>query len=179
MCRYIDDIKTALEAIPACYVIESNNSNRLAERVFAYEFYHRFRLLMHSDKSTYKGLYLAGEQSKVYAKRHCNRTNDAPDIVLSGNISIPEKQVLLIEIKMKGNRQWKKDLEKMTEFSESDLKFDKHCFIYVGESFDNLRKKIKKTRNSKKLNGEIIIFNCEVVDNEIYVEKNLLSDLII
>ena len=122
-CPYIKDITNALKKVGQEYVIyidtEGSNKNKnkikYTERVFAYEFYHRYRCIMERKKEFYKGLYLNGEQPKN-GQIWKGLAAITPDLVLHGQINIPdysgESQKWLCEIKMAGNPKIIDDIKK-------------------------------------------------------------------
>lgn len=177
---YFEHITRALESVSTDYIIESNSSNRLAERIFAYEFYHQFRLIMEKNESLYKGLYLAGEQSKIYEIRHGETAKDTPDIVLCGNMNeIGGKQEILFEIKMMGNSAWPDDLKKLSEFANSSLAFKYHVFIYVGERLSAIKQEVINTCGSvSSIKKNIFVINCFPDKDKNEVEINTIKDLI-
>ena len=177
---YITHIKKALSSISTEYIIESNSSNRLAERLFAYEFYHQYRHIMEQNLSLYDGLFLTGEQYKIYSQLHGIRQKDAPDIVLSDNMNcIGERQEFLIEIKMKGNPEWLNDLQKLSDFANSSLSFKNHYFIYVGETFSAINNQLmNKCKTIDKFCEKVVIFTCFPNNNSINVEINVISNIL-
>ena len=114
-----------------------------AERVFAYELYHQYRLLMKENC----GYYLSGEilkDSDLFnweIDRNCY-----PDLVLHSNIGNKElsKQHFLCEIKMSDNSHLLDDLEKLAYLSKSDLKFDEYIFLCIGKTKSELKEMIAK-----------------------------------
>lgn len=181
MCRYIDDIKTALEAIPACYVIESNASNRLAERMFAYEFYHQYRMIMDSCHQYDGDYYLCGEQSKLYSKM-CNDTKKehiCPDIVLSGEVEeiSVDKQYWVAEIKMDGNTDWEEDIPKLVKYAKSQLGFQNLIYIYVCRDETSRMNIINEldARRFKEDESAIIFFICTPNSETKYIDVKIYN----
>lgn len=176
MCKYIEDIIIALGKIPACYVIESNDKNRLAERMFAYEFYHQYRMIMENNPQYKEGYYLCGEQSKLYSKI-CNDTEKeriCPDIVLSGEVEEidDEKQYWVAEIKMAGNSDWEADIPKLVKYAKSQLKFQYLFYIYVCKNEDSKCKIIRllEQRKFSKEELEITFFICTPNNETTYID---------
>lgn len=176
MCIYLIHIKEALESMSTDYIIESNSSNRYAERLFAYEFYHQFRNVMKNNSSIYQDLFLTGEQSKIYSLLHDGSVNDTPDLVLCDNMtSIGKKQEFLIEIKMKGNTSWLSDLPKLSEFANSSLSFKYHVFLYVGDNFSSIEEELlNKCRTIDNFSKEIYVVTCFKDKNRIKAEINII-----
>lgn len=129
------------------YKDKETNVKIRAERVFAYELYHQFRLLMKDDC----GYYLNGEIRKsndVFRwERECGCY---PDLVLHGNLTHVdnESQYFLCEIKMSTNTSLLEDLSKLTDFCNSDLAFQNYIFVCIGlsrtELIDIMKGKDKK-----------------------------------
>lgn len=167
---YIEDIKEALQNVSGKFIISSNGNTYLAERIFAYEFYHQYRLLMESNPHRYEGAYLCGEQSKLLSIKEDNLEKDnkkyvSPDIVLAGNIENTDEktQYWASEIKMYGNPKWKEDLPKLSHYSKSSLKFQIVLFIFVCENKEQkeeIKGELLKERQELNEYEEIVFFIC-------------------
>ncbi len=157
----IDDLKYALEHVSQKYIrwtigndSEMDNQSveknwRYCERVFAYELYHQFRLLM-CDNERYSDLLFNGEQQKDQSffknlfKELQDRKKAIPDLILHENLGNIEnvRQVLYIEIKTINNPDVFADLEKLTDLTKTSLNFLYYIFIYVDATIDDLKSKI-------------------------------------
>lgn len=109
-----------------------------AERVFAYELYHQYRLLMKENCDC----YLSGEilkDNKLFEWEI--NTRCYPDLVLHSNIGNRElsKQYFLCEIKMCDNNNLLDDLKKLAYLSQSNLEFDEYIFLCVGKTKTDLK----------------------------------------
>ena len=152
--QYVQMLIQALSKVEECYLgyediklfedkVEKNTIR--AERVFAYELYHQFRLLMKEDC----GYYLNGEirkSNKVFKWE--NQKDCYPDLVLHGNPTCIDKesQYFLCEIKMSTNQYLLNDLLKLSKFFMSDLEFQNYIFLCVGLSKDDMQKKIEESK---------------------------------
>lgn len=162
--QYIEDIKKALKAVSPSYVIP-NNSGGYNERIFAYEFYHQYRLIMTKDddkKKYYLGKYLSGEQSKIYELNEQDKRT-APDIVLSANVEEVEadKQFWVAEIKMLGNKELLNDIPKLDNLMRQ-LSFSIKVFICVGLNKADLQTLLGK---AKKTDTTLEVFCCTVIED--------------
>ncbi|MBR6187892.1 MAG: hypothetical protein IKQ59_02890 [Prevotella sp.] len=147
-CKYIDDVICALCGVTSKYVLypycENENGEKqykYPERVFAYEFYHQYRMIMEKNPEKYSGLYLNGEQQKS-SQVWKGLAKITPDIVLHKHIDKPdytgESQKWLCEIKMQGNPNIIDDIKKIKE-KEAILKFSDYIFMYIGSNLDNFK----------------------------------------
>lgn len=149
--KYLKDIIEALENVSPSYVVNSNTPGHLAERIFAYEFYHQYRLLM-ENCNEYEGCILCGEQSKLYDDKNLGKTTEtkkeqqSPDIVLAGNVENidPATQYWVAEIKMAGNASWEEDIKKLVKYAKNQLSFKHLFFIYVCNGEEQKMKIIQK-----------------------------------
>lgn len=139
------------------------NVVKRAERVFAYELYHQFRKLMSEDCN----YYLNGEiwkDNKVF--KNSEVESCYPDLVLHGSLGCIDDgtQYFLCEIKMADNPQLLNDLDKLTNLSNTLLKFKNYIFLCVGLNKEQLLRKIDfrfKKKLKKKYNPKIV---CICVD---------------
>ena len=148
-----------------------------AERVFAYELYHQYRLLMHNNEN-YK---LNGEifkDNNIFQSKEVSSCY--PDLVLHNNLGFIDdnSQYFLCEIKMSSNRELVNDLYKLTElrtFTKLDFKY--YIFLCVGLNLNALRKRILNNRSSddnRKLSGDIVCI-CRKKDNiEVFELKEIV-----
>lgn len=154
-CKYLDDILCALARVDIKYVLYPSKDNyKYPERVFAYEFYHQYRIIMEEKKEKYKDLYLNGEQPKSSLVWE-GLAMITPDLVLHGKVgeedNTGESQKWLCEIKMISNFNVIDDLEKIKE-GESILKFQHYILLYVGATLQNLKDKLEnKNKDKEKL----------------------------
>ena len=166
-CEYLDDFLCALSHVDKKYVLyQFGDDYKYPERVFAYEFYHQYRLIMEEKKGKYKDLYLNGEQTKL-SKVWEGLAQITPDLVLHGKIGekddTGETQKWLCEIKMISNSNVKDDLEKIKR-DEGILKFQNYIFLYVGATIKNLKDKLEGCDKDKIDNNTICI--CAFYDED-------------
>lgn len=145
-CEYLDDFLSALSKVDIKYFLYPYGKEyKYPERVFAYEFYHQYRLIMEEKKEKYKGLYLNGEQSKSSLVWE-GLGQITPDLVLHGKMGekddTGESQKWLCEIKTISNPQVINDLEKIKK-DEAILKFQNYILLYVGATLQNLKVKLE------------------------------------
>lgn len=185
-CEYIDDFLSALSKVETDYILyaipensETKESFKYPERVFAYEFYHQYRLIMDEKKEKYRGLYLNGEQPKS-SKIWEGLANITPDLVLHGKIGekddTGESQKWLCEIKMKSNPAIIQDLKKIKS-NESVLKFQDNFFLYVGATLQNLKDVLDKS-DMKQMNVDTICVCLYHDDDGIQIACRRLLDII-
>jgi hypothetical protein len=146
---YLDDILKALSNVRTEYMVyyspDLNKGNKsyykYTERMFAYELYHQYRIIMQRKKKKYAGLYLNGEQQKS-SQGWKGLKKITPDIVLHGMIDKPDysgfSQKWLCEIKMFTNPEIVKDLTKIKN-KASILRFQDYFFIFVGGNDNDLK----------------------------------------
>lgn len=124
------------------------------ERVFAYELYHQFRLIISKNEDIYKGLKLNGEVKKNgFSKTLILKNHIYPDLVLhkDQDDNDSEHQKLFIEIKADPNLKYigiKKDIEKLAVAVNERLNFQNAVFICV--NYNSETKKIIKKIVTKK-----------------------------
>lgn len=182
--KYLRDIIKAIELVPVTYVVNSNTPGRLAERIFAYEFYHQYRSLMDKCK-LYDEKYLCGEQSKLYDDMNLeettatNKVHQCPDIVLAGNVENldPKTQYWVAEIKMAYNQSWEKDIEKLVKYAKSQLSFQHLFFIYVCDGEEQKKEIIKKLKEREFARDEQSVFILICTKDETQKRLNVESFL--
>ena len=151
-CHYIEDFITALKKVDSMYYTytTSKKVTKYPERVFAYELYHQFRIIMARKKDIYKDVHLNGEQTKsrevVEDLERC-----APDLILHKSLfeCSPEGQLWLCEIKMKNNNDAMKDLRKFSKMEK--LNFPVYIFLYAGVTFKEMIKQIEEENQKRKI----------------------------
>ena len=118
----------------------------LVERSFAYELYHQLRLLIdrYNAISNHPILFIHGEISKKWYKKE---ERVFPDIVIHGDPSSKENQIMVCEIKRK-NALTKKaiyeDLEALC-ISKDEFHFNLAVFIAVGIIEADLKSKLQES----------------------------------
>ena len=157
-CEYLDDFLCALSKVNIKYVLYPYGDDyKYPERVFAYEFYHQYRLIMEEKKEKYEGLFLNGEQPKL-SKVWEGLAQITPDLVLHGKVGekddTGESQKWLCEIKMISNSQVINDLKKIKK-DEAILKFHNYILLYVGATLQNLKDKLEGC-DKEKIDGNTI-----------------------
>ena len=156
---------------------ELKSITKRAEKVFAYELYHQFRLLMPENC----GYFINGEIWKDKKIINTERAKSCyPDLVLHGSLGCVDKetQYFLCEIKMSTNQNLLYDLEKLTDLSKSDLCFKSYIFLCVGKSKQELLNDIQKEYNPSKLyNGKIVCICKTKEDTEIFELKEIINFL--
>lgn len=187
--QYVQMLIQALSKVEECYLgyeeikffedkIEKNTIR--AERVFAYELYHQFRLLMKEDCE----YYLNGEirkSNKVFNWE--NQSDCYPDLVLHGNQTFIDKesQYFLCEIKMSTNKSLLDDLSKLSQFCKSNLEFQNYIFLCVGLLKDDLQKEIEKSKinyNKRILcicrkDETIEVFDLDFITSSLELNENI------
>lgn len=166
-CEFLDDFLCALSKVDMKYVLYPFREDyKYPERVFAYEFYHQYRLIMEEKKEKYKSLYLNGEQPKS-SKVWEGLAQITPDLVLHGKIGEKDdtgkSQKWLCEIKSISNPQIINDLIKI-ENDETILKFQNYILLYVGATLQNLKDKLEGCDKDKIDNNTICI--CAFYDED-------------
>ncbi len=136
------------------YPIDSPEEDRkiyvqFIERVFAYELYHQFRIIMDSFPQLYSHLVLNGEVRKngfnesIICKNHIY-----PDLVLHRNQTTKSKdtQKLFIEIKSKSfsNEQLENDFKKLITAVSERLNFKEAVFVSINLNSKDVLNELKK-----------------------------------
>lgn len=128
------------------------------ERVFAYELYHQYRIIIDSNPKAYKDLVLNGEVRKNGFKDSMICKNHIyPDLVLHKNQTDNTKdyQKLFIEIKSNSftSKQLENDLNKLFVAVSDRLNFENAIFVCINQNptnvLDDLKKLIKKKDTDK------------------------------
>lgn len=126
----------------------------LLERPFCYELYHQFRLMQKNDNS----LILSGEPSKGlsyimnennYPSPNGDKNRIYPDFILHKDLNdtLPENQIMAIEVKQKDNintTNLENDIKKLQRLV-TELYFDYGVFIAIGMTNKELMIELKKT----------------------------------
>lgn len=130
-----------------------------AERVFAYELYHQYRLIM--PNAPYYVL-----NAEVFKDNKIFQSEDIqscyPDLVLHRDIGHIDEgtQYFLCEIKMSSNSQLVNDLSKLTKLAKfTNLSFEYYIFLCIGLDEDGLRNIILKKCEQKpslKFSGDVM-----------------------
>ena len=154
-----------------------------AERVFAYELYHQYRLVM-PNATDY---VLNAEVFKDNTIFQCEEIQSCyPDLVLHRDIGHIDEgtQYFLCEIKMSSNSQLVNDLSKLTSLAKfTNLSFKYYIFLCIGLNDDELKniilKKCKQDPTLKfsgdvmcicRKEGQIVVFRL----NEVLPQELLL-----
>lgn len=193
MNEYLKDIKKAIENVDGEYCTwedwkyiakelkkdQPDNDKqekvlKMMERVFCYEFYHQFRLLMgndrYKDKSKNKKLIFSAEITKYYLdsmKADTSHHIYFPDFVLHSGQDNVDRQEVVIEVKtserIKQNQSGNNlntDIEKLVNLTKegSLYKYQMGVFIAVNMSTDELKERIdvdrfkrEKEENKKRI----------------------------
>jgi len=180
----IDAIVLALESIDVKYVrlsqkdysdVNANDSlvkkfseEKILERPFAYEFYHRFRSLMEKGTIDFGDLIIQAEVDKTY--QHCFKSNKEP----TGRGRIPDFLVHLpnsvhnlavIEFKLTSNLgNLEGDFEKLVEFKKNqDLQYDYGVEVIIGDakSIERAKSDIEKVEKAEGEELRVVYFNTD------------------
>ncbi|MCX8080857.1 MAG: hypothetical protein N3F09_06440 [Bacteroidia bacterium] len=147
--KYFYDFITALLSVSKDYLIwPYNEKNQMIERVFAYELYHQWRLLI--DNYKYKNIILNGEIKKDGSiLRNEDFKKIYPDLVLHEQQDSLNNQLIICEIKTckalkhsRGKAKLKKDIIKLGNAIEY-LKFKEALFIQVLDLDNTFKEKVK------------------------------------
>ena len=136
--------------------VERKEFEQFIERVFAYELYHQFRLIMLKFPEEYKDLILNGEVSKNgFEDTSLGKNRIFPDLVLHKNQKTSEAQFqkLFIEIKTSKNLNedsLKSDIKKLFVAISDRLNYQNAVFICINHDYKNLIKKIKDILKDKE-----------------------------
>jgi DNA mismatch repair ATPase MutS len=135
-----------------CIKYDRKKYVQFIERVFAYELYHQFRIIMDSFPQLYGHLVLNGEVRKngfnesIICKNHIY-----PDLVLHRNQTTKSKdsQKLFIEIKSKSfsNEQLENDFKKLLTAVSERLNFEEAVFISINLNPKDVLNELKKVIN--------------------------------
>lgn len=180
-CSYITDFIDALQNVDEKYYTYTTlkNDTKYPERVFAYELYHQFRIIMEKKSDVYDDIYLNGEQTKSKEVVE-NLERCAPDLVLHKRLYDykPEDQLWLCEIKMNGNQNAMSDLNKFYEMEP--LNFQHYIFLYAGVKYVDMEKEIKGIKIKKDTNiyEKIICISSYNWNNVKQIHCHALKDII-
>lgn len=148
------------------------------ERIFAYELYHQWTLLL----SKTDGLILNGEVQK-----NIKRSKKYPDLVLHGGQGNPDQNEIVVEIKRGRhikNKNIVEDLEKLSIFLIKDKRrmyanYHDAVFIFIGGNMDIIYNAISKDKIWTRINNNIICvtYNYDYSDKTYTLELARVSDL--
>lgn len=162
--NYFYDFISALLSVSDNYLIWPYGiSTQMAERVFAYELYHQWRMLIDGHK--YENLILNGEIRKDGSViRHENLKEIYPDFVLHEQQNNLNQQLIICEIKTSralqhknGKAQLKKDIIKLGNAIE-ELGFKEALFIQVldlDNTFENVKPYLQRNLSNFKHTDKI------------------------
>lgn len=169
MSIYLEHLKEAFESVNEIYfsswafneipidakLKERKKYKQYIERVFAYELYHQFRLLMIKNEIIYKDLVLNGEVKKDgFKETLINKSHIYPDLVLHKKQTDNSKefQKLFIEIKSKSisPKEIKNDIAKLITAVSNRLNFECAVFICIYLRFEEIEKHIETIINNQK-----------------------------
>ncbi len=144
-------------------IIEKLKEEKYFERLFAYEFYHQFRILIENKKVDFGGAVLHAEVPKEYQRCFKKGNGKIPDFILH----VPDKSLNLavLEFKLATNLgKIDHDFDKLLDFhNNAALKYENIIEVVIGDT-NQLE---KATDTIKKYNDEdgetivIIYFNTE------------------
>lgn len=194
---YVNDIGEAIIHVNRDYCIWSyKNANMIqkTERVFAYELYYQFRLLMNKNKS-YLNIRFDGEIGKqrhervdgcglTFSNFNTNQIHFSPDLVIhkNQNNSDVKNQKAVIEIKTKdiGHDELIRTIVKLTHYIRV-FNFQYAIFITVNTEFNEIVTKLNRSlHNAKDLDcnekfNRIIVMN--YIDGKLTVDT--LSNILV
>ena len=134
------------------YVDSGTQFSKRLERVFAYELYHQWSMIIEKqNKKNYNDKYLInGETSKNMSHFSLDGKEDnlIPDMILHKSIDEPRGQAIVCEIKRKGNFEnngFKKDIQKLIRFvgeKQNEYTFGFGVFVLVGDQLKAIIEKI-------------------------------------
>lgn len=149
--RYIQGLSKAVEAVRKEYIYENEERCHL-ERVFAYELYYCWKMILAEESENPENLLLNGELSKHY---YIKKKYGFPDMVLHGDYTNRDKQFIICEIKSSRNKITKKYLKKDIRsliYGIYELDYKCATFIYFGNA-NKWKSMIKRLR--EELNKEL------------------------
>lgn len=155
--RFLKDLFYAITTIDDeyCNWTYYHKTIQKTERVFAYELYHKLKLIAEIKKTQYNGIKFNGEIgkkilsdiNKLGTEYTVEQKNFNPDLVLhKGQIDKEsENQKLIIEIKTTNTTDEKiaKDIIKLN-YGIAYLNFQFGVFISVNTDFDTIKDKLKR-----------------------------------
>jgi hypothetical protein len=132
---------------------ERKEYTQYVERVFAYELYHQYRLIMENkeNKEYYYGLKLNAEITKNgFNETILGKQYIFPDMVLhhSQTDNSFENQKMFIEIKANQHAKIEDDLKKMQVAVSERLNYQSAIFIAISHTHNSLTSMIEKYFNS-------------------------------
>jgi len=166
MNKYLEDLEKAFKNVDEDYyssfafdggsfneegTLEDRNEYiQYVERVFAYELYHQFRIIIDSNLDRYEGLKLNAEITKNgFNETSLGKERIFPDLVLhkSQTNNEYEYQKLFIEIKVQPSSDLKEDIHKMIVAVSEKLNFQNAIIICINMGDISIKKKIKNALN--------------------------------
>jgi len=153
--------------------LKKEEYKQFVERVFAYELYHQFRVIIINNSQQYDNLVLNGEITKNgFDDTVLGKARIFPDMVLhkSNTDNSPKNQKLFIEIKVQPDARIGTDIKKLFVAVSPRLNFENAVFICINNNKVEL--KIKKHiiknmdyREDKTLLGKLWLINEEGIKN--------------
>lgn len=133
-----------------CTEVNSSKRYEHLERVFAYELYHQWSILLAKDRC---GLTLNAEITKEIFDNEKN-THVFPDFVLHNGQGNDSEQILVCEVKRRqglNSNGIKNDIDVLIDYLDnkkfSHEPFKLGIFILIGEEFEYLKEEIMKIHN--------------------------------
>ncbi len=192
--KYIKDLITSIIAVDQAYCKwDYNKTIQKTERVFAYELYHQFKLLVKREDNIlrYEDLRFDGEIGKKYfpdipnleTRFNVEQKDFSPDLVLhKGQLDSNQlNQKLIVEIKTKanGSEEVVKDIIKLN-YSIIKLNFQFGVFISVNTLkstlIQNLKSEIKLLNEYENNFRRIIIIHYDGQNLRIENLYNILKN---
>lgn len=158
---YIKVLSKAIEEVPVNYrYYDDKSSIRYhMERVFSYELYYRWATILNNNhEENPEKLILNAELSKHYDK---DERVKFPDMVLHGDYTNTDKQLVICEIKSGRNYiktdSFKKDMDSLVK-GINKLSYKCGAFIYVGNNEKVIIKKLRAILQTLNYDERRIIF---------------------
>jgi hypothetical protein len=161
---YLNDLGKAITKVESRYCTWEYTSKKYLqkiERVFAYELYHQYRIIIEKNKNRYANLRLDGEIQKQFSNNinscgtnyNFEQARFAPDMVVHlGQIDRnSQNQKLIVEIKIRTIE--KKELAKtILKFNHyiRELNFQYAVFLSVNTTLISVAKKLKEIFDTNK-----------------------------
>lgn len=160
----IDYAKTDANGDIKKEVKDKIKEQKYLERPFAYEFYHKLRVLMDGEEVAFGGPIVQAEVSKTY--QHVFEDAKIPDFLIHIPNNYPRKDNLaVIEFKLATNlTEIGHDFDKLVEFkTEADLKYTFGIEVIIGntEFLKKAKSQIDRLNNHKGEEIIIIDFNTD------------------
>lgn len=155
MNEFLNDVRKAIGNVDSKYFLWKDLTTpdcplyTMQERVFCYEFYHQFRMLMQDDVK-YNNYIFNAEIKKSDFEREQGRGYKFPDFVLHKGQDNTEGQELVIEVKTKyglNPANLEADLRKLSHFTSDEnslAHYNAGVFIAVNITNDALKSEIEK-----------------------------------